>query len=406
MNKSDLPNDIPQHPGIYYFHKDNEILYIGKATSLRDRIKSYWNPDIDTTRGPKIVTMRRESTHISWHETPSVLEALILESHAIKKHQPPYNTRDKDNKSYNYVIITDEEYPRIFTMREREILKQQSMTVPIKRTFGPYPHGNTLRQALKIIRKIFPFRDKKSRDITHERFYQSLNLTPDMTRDDSKKIYHEHITNIERIFEGKMTELTKELENQMTRHAQNKEFEKAAYVKRKLFALQHIEDISLIKDETYAPSQALSTVRIEGYDVAHLGGTDPVGVMTVIIDGEISQKDYRIFNITNAHTGSDTHALEEVLVRRLQHPQWGSPSYIVVDGGTAQKRVAERVLRNYGHEKIPVISVVKDARHKPKELRGQSKIINTYKKEILLVNHEAHRFALRAHTRKRNAKKY
>lgn len=402
MNKKDIPKDIPSSPGIYYFYKDDTIIYIGKATSLKERVRSYWSADIATSRGPKIETMRKEATHITWRQTQSVLEALILESHAIKQHQPAYNTRDKDNKSYNYVVITDEEYPRIFTVREREILKNKELSFRVRSTHGPYPHGKTLREALRIIRKIFPYRDKKSKDITHERFYRQLNLTPNTSDTDAHDLYMRNIKNIERILEGDIQDLVHDLEKEMHDYAHALAFEKAEYIKKKLFALQHIQDISLIQEDIYRPSQASSHTRIEAYDIAHLQGSNPMGVMTVVIDGEASTGDYRLFTITNTHTGSDVHALEEILTRRMLHPEWGSPDIIVVDGGTAQKRTAERVLRTYGHEKIPIISVVKDAHHKPKELRGQSKIISTYKKDILLANHESHRFALKAHTRKRN----
>ena len=115
MIRQDLAhNDIPTEPGVYFWKDANgTILYIGKATSLRDRIRSYFAPDLIKTRGAHIVDMVFTATDISWQTTPSVLEALILEANLIKKHQPYYNTKEKDDKSFNCVVITKEEYPRV-----------------------------------------------------------------------------------------------------------------------------------------------------------------------------------------------------------------------------------------------------------------------------------------------------
>ena len=105
-------NALPEMPGVYFFlGADDEILYIGKATSLRDRVKSYFTQDITETRGPKIVLMLEKAVAIACQKTDSVLEALILEARLVKQHLPPYNTDLKDDKSYNHVVITDERFP-------------------------------------------------------------------------------------------------------------------------------------------------------------------------------------------------------------------------------------------------------------------------------------------------------
>src|SRR5674476_923017 len=97
---------MPDKPGVYYFRKGKEIIYIGKATSLRDRVKSYFGKDLIVTRGPLLVDMVFHADKVDWQETDSVLEALILEASLIKKYQPKYNTKEKDDKSFNYVVIT------------------------------------------------------------------------------------------------------------------------------------------------------------------------------------------------------------------------------------------------------------------------------------------------------------
>ena len=180
----------------------------------------------------------------------------------------------------------------------------------------------------------------------------------------------------------------------MNAHAKKLEFELANKIKRQLFALQHIQDVSLIKDDFRLHNKGL--FRIEAYDAAHLQGNNSVGVMTVFENGEANKNEYRKFKLKNTVKGSDTHALAEMLERRLGHPEWRYPNLIVVDGSVAQKRTAERVLREIGAV-IPVVAVTKDERHKPKEIKGQKNLVSKYEVEILHANAEAHRFALKYH---------
>ena len=110
-------------PGVYKFlDARRRILYIGKATSLRDRVKSYCVKGVDTARGPIIVEMLEKTHSVSLEQTDSVLDALILEAVLIKKYQPKYNTKEKSDKSFNYVVVTDENFPRILIIREKELL--------------------------------------------------------------------------------------------------------------------------------------------------------------------------------------------------------------------------------------------------------------------------------------------
>lgn len=395
MKRQYLPADIPDAPGVYFFQGGKDILYIGKATSLKDRVRSYFARDILETRGLKIEKMLELATNVDWQETDSVLEALILESNLIKKHQPEYNTKEKDNKSYNYIVITDEKLPRVFTVRERELLKKQKLDFKVKYSFGPYPNGNLLKEALNVIRKIFPFRDKKSKQKSQARFYEMLGLSPEVAKKKATVNYQESIKNLKLFLEGKKSQVVKNLEKNMMVAAKALLFEEALALKKQLFAINHIQDISLLKTENQK-SLLGDSFRIEAYDVAHMSGKNAVGVMTVVVNGEVQKGEYRKFKINSDKEGSDTHALCELLERRLAHPEWEWPKLIVVDGGTAQKRVAEKVLRETGNE-IPVVSVVKDKKHRPREVRGQKKFTLKYEQEILLANYEAHRFAISYH---------
>ncbi len=395
--------DLPDVPGVYLFKKGKELVYIGKATSLRDRVKSYFMQDLMETRGPKLIKMLEEATDVKWQETDSVLEALILESNLIKKYQPLYNSDAKDDRSYNYVVITKEEYPRIMTIRERILEKNPtelvSSSYKLKAIYGPFPHGAQLREALRIIRKIFPFRGKESLVKNYEEFYRQISLAPDLSSAEAKEKYKKTVRNIELLFQGKKKTILRHLEKEMRALAKAERFEEAQELKRQMFALEHIRDVSLIKSEAEELKDRGSNVRIEAYDIAHTRGKDPYGVMVVVENGAADRSHYRMFKIQSEKKGSDTDALKEILERRLGHPEWAYPKFIVVDGSTAQKRAAEGVLEKYGYS-IPVVAVTKDERHRPKILRGTSALTQKYEREILLANSEAHRFAIKAHRRK------
>lgn len=391
-----------QAPGV----AGREVLYIGKAGSLRDRVRSYFAGDIGQVRSPAIAHMVEIAEDITTQETDSVLEALILEASLIKKYQPPYNVKEKDNKSFNYIAITDEAYPRVVVVRGRDI-QTKTFVTPTKYLFGPFPQGSSLKEALSIVRKIFPFRDKctpkdnlKDPQKAKACFNHQIGLCPGVCVGAvSKQEYRRTIDNIRLFFEGKKGMLLKRLEKEMMAAAKARDFEKADEVKKTIFALQHIQDVSLIKDDLRV-AQARTSMRIEGYDVAHIQGSDTVGVMTIVEDGEAVPREYRLFTIREAKGGDDTGALAEVLSRRLGHPEWTMPKLIVVDGGTAQIRRAQKVLKEAGVA-IPVVGVVKDEHHKPREIRGATQYRTKYEKEILLVNHEAHRFAIKHHRRRR-----
>lgn len=390
MNSQSAHN-LPDSPGIYFF-KDAEgkILYIGRATSLRDRVRSYFTNDLIATRGMLLVDMVTKATKIDFTETDSVLEAIILEANEIKQHQPYYNTDAKDDKSWNWVIITDEEFPRVFLERERNL--EKGIDYEIRKKFGPYTEGGLLREALKLIRRIFPFRDAKATIAHNESFYRAIGLSPSVTSPEDKKEYQKTIRNLTLFFQGKKGELMHTLEHEMKAYAAHQEFEKAAKVKHTLYALLHIQDVALIKNE---PVRVRNGFRIEAFDIAHMSGKSVVGVMTVVVDGEVERNAYRKFRIS-LQTNDDTAGLREVLLRRFNHPEWGFPNLIVIDGGLGQKNAAEAVLKSLGID-IPVVSVVKNDAHKPSHFLGDEKLVTLFTKAILIANAEAHRFAIAYH---------
>jgi excinuclease ABC subunit C len=408
---------LPDCPGIYFFvGPKRQVLYVGKATSLHDRVRSYFGRDLVATRGAHMVRMVDEAVKVECKVTDSVLEALILEAHLIKELKPPFNTRDKDDKSFLYVVITKNEvYPRVLLIRGKDLpTRLQELTgktvidldAPPLPVFGPFPHALQLKEAMRLIRKIFPFYDTvrpvhelRAKKDARLRFNESIGVYPPSSTTPSE--YARTVRHIILFFQGKKQRLLRSLERDMRRYAHHRAFEAAGEVKRQLFALQHINDISLMKREQRRHAGGSAAVRIEGYDIAHLAGTDMVGVMVVLEGGVAQKKEYRTFTIRSVSSSNDTAALREVLTRRLAHPEWRYPDIIVVDGSTAQSNVTRTTLREAGMT-TPVVAVTKDEHHRPKRVSGPIKIRTAYANEILLANAEAHRFSLSTHTRKRS----
>lgn len=407
--------NLPEGPGVYFFKKGIDTLYIGKATSLRDRVRSYLNDDLIQTRGRLLVDMVVQADTITYQETDSVLEAFILESELIKKYLPRYNTKEKDNKSFNYVVITREDFPRVLVVRGRNLEKagatkqEQIASLGFEYTdvFGPFPFGAELREAMKLIRRIFPYRDKcgpfisplvsnsgegleeantpalssDGSKITNINtgtnatakgkpcFNRSIGLCPGVcTGEMSKEEYTTQVSHIRNFFKGKKQAIVADLKKQMHEFAEVQKFEEANEVKKTLSALSHIHDISMIKKDAqfghigkrsggsnngsalHGQGQDF-TVRAEAYDIAHMSGKDMVGVMVVMHDGDFAKDQYKKFNIREIKASNDTGALKQMLERRFKHSghadeksNWHLPTHIVLDGGVAQMHVAEEVL--------------------------------------------------------------
>ncbi len=459
---------IPDSPGVYLFKTGRNILYIGKATSLKNRVKSYFIKDLISTRGPLLVEMVFKAKGLDFIKTDSVLEALILEANLIKKYQPRYNTKEKDNKSFNYVIITKEDWPRVLVVREREIFstasarllsgkrfdleseKRSNLEELSQNIFGPFPNNTQLKSALKIIRRIFSFRDRCSPNQGKACFNKQIGLCPGVCDNSiSKKDYNKIIKNIILFFEGKKKQIIKNLNKEMSSFAKIGQYEQAGEVKKRIFALNHIQDVILIGTDHPVhqnghPSltkEGKGEFRIEAYDTSHLSGTNNVGVMVVMEDGpastrldesakraqggEFKKSDYRKFIIRNTK-GDDIGALKEMLERRLKHTEWPMPDLIVLDGGIAQINTVKHILtgKGFGSFNRPchqndtpsssdegdslksstaIVAVTKDSKHQAKAIIGDEEIVSKYKKEILAINNEAHRFAISFHRQKRNA---
>lgn len=384
-------------------------MYVGKATSLRDRVRGYFDDDLIATRGPRVVDMVTKADRISFETTPTVLEALVREAALIKKYMPHANVDGKDDKTFLYAVITEEDIPRVLVVRGKDI---DFKNHDFRAIYGPFPSGAQLREGLRLIRRIFPFFDTekpvgtkspsemkiRSHGVNKHQnarieFYQQIGAYP---RSFDAKEYRRTIRKVMLFLSGRGKELRVALEKEMKQAARDERFEDAALARRELFALDHIQDVSLIKDENLPTNhQGLPLARIEAYDTAHLSGTNAIGVMTVVVDGAPVKKEYRSFNIRGVQKNDDIASLREILSRRLRHPEWQLPNAIVVDGGKAQKKAAETVLKEMGIS-ISVAAVVKDERHRPREVIG-ARAAGVSEADAVLANAEAHRFSLARH---------
>lgn len=417
---------LPETSGVYFFldkkhtgkslPKKEHILYIGKATVLKDRVGSYFNSDVINSRGLKIKSMIENANDIFFLKTNSVLEAIILEAKYIKQFQPYFNTKEKDDKSHSYVVFTKEDFPRVLILRGREIDENK-----ILKSFGPFVSKAELLEIMKIIRKIFPFRDKcdlPPKQILGREFI-NINLKPCFNFQIglcpgvcigkiSEKDYQKNLDAIENILSGENKKLSESLEKEMKKAAKEKDFEKAKEARDKIFCLNHLREISLIKDNRFE-NQGKTNFRIEAYDVAHISGTDRVGVMVVLEDGEIKGSEYKKFKLQE-FVNNDLMGLQEILERRFAHKEWKFPDLIVIDGGKTHLKFAKNVLKNIlpkkDFEGIKILSVVKDDKHKAREILFESAVEKLEKEKhhkfIILANSEAHRFAISYHKLLRN----
>ncbi len=410
MERSQLIKlELPDCPGVYLFTrgkgKSKKILYVGKASSLRDRVRSYFDDDLIATRGPRIVDMVTKADGLSFETTPTVLEALVREAALIRLHTPPANAMGKDDKSFLYAVVTDEHIPRILAIRGTELdFKGMAYgNVPLKAIHGPFPSGLQLKAALRIIRRIFPFYDTPrpvGEGSKHTRakveFNRQIGHYPrDMERSD----YMRSIRNVSLFLSGRVKTLRTTIAREMKQAAKDERFEDAGEMKRQLFALDHVQDVSLIREDR---GQEVAGPRIEAYDTAHISGTDAIGVVVVVENSQPSKEWYRTFKIKGVGGKSlndDIASLKEILNRRLGHPEWPLPKAFVVDGGKTHKKAVETLLKEVGVG-IPVVAVVKDEKHRPREVIGSLRAGIT-DADAVLANSEAHRFAVTKHRQAR-----
>lgn len=400
--------ELPDVPGVYLMKNEKgDIIYVGKATSLKRRVSSYFMRPHDS----RIQKMVSEIRSIDYIEKPTAIEALILEANLIKYYFPPYNVKDKDNKSFLYLIITKEDFPKPILVRGKDI--QEDASKKYKAIFGPYTSPRSLRAALDLIRKAFPW---SICDPGQKRacFYHHLKLCPGVcigaiSRQDYAKIIRDLI----KFFEGKKDDILKQYRREMKAAAKSKEFELAADLRNKIFFLEHIQDIAILKKEDEdvdkiregeAPVNLFG--RIEGYDISNISGTSSVSSMVVFENGAPAKAEYRKFRIKTVVGSNDVASMKETLTRRFRN-DWRKPDLLLIDGGWPQVNAALEVVRHF-ELGIPVVGLAKGPDRKKDELVCDPNnleicaLCEKHKDLLVAVRDESHRFANAYHRKLRS----
>ncbi|WP_172956875.1 excinuclease ABC subunit UvrC [Thermus scotoductus] len=224
---AELP-PLPEAPGVYLWKREEEVLYVGKAKSLRARVRSYFHAEGKARR------IAEEATGLDFIATRDEVEALLLEANLIKAHRPPYNVLLKDDKHYPFLKLTQEAFPTLLVVRRVE--------EDGAKYYGPFPEASALRRIKTLIDRFFPLR-KNSGYPMKKRRYPCLNysmgrcLAPCVGLADPKA-YQEVVRQVEAVLEGKVDGLLRELEAKMREAAQRLEFERAAEIRDQMEALR------------------------------------------------------------------------------------------------------------------------------------------------------------------------
>ncbi len=215
-------NIIPEAPGVYFFYgTEKKIIYVGKAKNLNKRVKSYFQKEPDST---KTALMIPQVNKFEFIVTNSEMEAFILESHMIKKHQPKYNILLKDDKRFPWFVITNEEYPKIVIKRKVENKEKG------EKYFGPYTNARAMYATLELMKSIFPLKQCKKPKFKDRPciYFQMGKCSAPCQKKISSENYKKIVEQVEMFLSGKQLELLKAIKKQMEKHSANQEYEKAA----------------------------------------------------------------------------------------------------------------------------------------------------------------------------------
>ncbi len=360
--------ELPKNPGIYFYkNTKGKIIYVGKAAVLRNRVRQYFQKS--RTRDPKADALIAEIADVDWMEVETELDALFLEGEMIRRYMPPYNILLRDDKSMVYIRIDiDSDFPTVTTSRR-----------PLDdgaRYFGPYLSALSVRQALKLLRRAFPFAVRRSTGQKRASLHYHLGLDPGL--EEGKTSLNDYRANLRKliaVIEGKRKTIERELERDMNKLAKKSQFEEAARVRNQLFALQKLSKQVVFGDKEFmdiSKDHALGELvdllglkafpkRIEGYDISHQQGTDVVASMVVFTNGVTNKGEYRKFK-TKINHNDDFYNMHETLTRRLSESNrkaWGLPDLVLIDGGKGQLDAAIRARDELAQQKITFIGLAK-----------------------------------------------
>ena len=426
-------NNLPTVPGVYkYFDSQGNVIYVGKAKNLRNRVKSYFRIKFDEDTKTKALV--ENIADLEYIEVSTELEALILEEKLVKKFQPKYNILLKDDKSFLYIVLrsekvkigdTEVDYPIVFSARKTDLQKSDIY-------YGPYPRSEVAKYVLRSLRKIIPFRDcSKSKFRNYQKIGQpclyghiGLCQAPCLGKV-SKTDYLRDLSKIKRFLDGNFKKIIDDILKDMKDASKNEEFEKAAKLRDIVKKFEYltintskidsiaenpllIEDLisasldNLIK---YLPVLKEYPERIECYDISNTSGKEATASMTVAINGRLTNREYRRFKIKFKDSPDDFEMMREVLRRRFKRSliddSWKLPNLIVLDGGKGQLSAGLSVLKEMGID-VAMISIAKKEEiliYSRGDEFFEVKLPKTDEslKLIQRLRDEAHRFAKKYH---------
>ena len=386
---------FPDSAGVYLMkNSSGKIIYIGKALSLRKRVSSYLARELSA----KTLRLMANVADIEYRTTATESMALLLEASLIKDHKPKYNVSLRDDKSFPLVKVTHEEFPAIYVTRKKED--------DGAKYFGPYTNAALLREALKIIRRNFPYRSCLTLPKKACMYYRiKLSPAPCIGKI-SRAGYAKTLKQISLILEGKSEELVKELSREMRQKAKERKFEEAALLRDKMIAL------NTFRPSLYNAEAALNELRevlklpvmprrIEAFDVSNILGRQATASMVSFYNGLADKDNYRRFRIKTVKQSDDYKMMAEAAHRRylrLKEENLPLPDLILVDGGRGQLSAAKNELEGLGLV-IPIVSLAKREEEiytlftPPIRLKNNSPALRL----LQCIRDESHRFALKYH---------
>jgi excinuclease ABC subunit C len=427
MGQTALPR-LPHKPGVYIMRdKIGNILYIGKAIDLRKRVGNYFRP---TGLDPKIRALVADIRHIDYIVAESEREALIVEQRLIHRHQPAFNTMWKDGKTYPYVKITREDFPRIGLTRQR---KRDGALY-----FGPYPNVASIRKLLRWIwkKQFFPLRpcdlefseDKLPKfEAVRSCLYLHTGQCPaPCVGRASKSEYRKIVDRAALFFGGQHFRLMRQWRKEMKQASAALDFERAALLRDNIEALEHMRERvtfrALRPDDVQGrlqKTQALQELqraldlsrpplRIEAFDISHSQGAETVASMVTFDGGRPLKSHYRRFRIRTVTGVNDFAAMEEVVFRRYRRVKeenlpW--PDLVLIDGGPGQLSAALKALDRLQVKHLALAALAKreeeiyrPGRPEPIRLPKDSPALQI----LQHVRDESHRFAVSFHRLRRD----
>lgn len=360
--------DLPKDPGVY-FHKDKtgEIIYIGKAANLRNRVRQYFQTS--RIRDPKTDALVAEIADVEWITVETEMDALFLEAEQVRRYLPRYNILLRDDKSSSYVRIDfDSPHPTV-TVTRRPL--DDGATY-----YGPYFNGLAVKRALKYLRKPFPYSTHTASIPKRACLLYHIGLCPGL--EENKTSLQDYKTNLHKLakyLKGERSQLIRQVDREMQAFAQAGQYEEAANARNQLFALKGLsrqiifsdkEFMDISKDKGLAGLAELLGLqkvpkRIEGYDISHMSGTDTVASMVVFTNGIPDKAAYRKFKMRIPGNDDFAH-MNEAIGRRLSEKNrkaWGVPDVFLIDGGKGQLSAAIKARDEAGCQHIPMIGLAK-----------------------------------------------